>query len=97
MPLLRALGVPRTLRLLAALLSSRRVLLTSRDPARLSACAYGAAAMVGQGLLPPPAVFVPVLPPGLAPLLRTPTAYLIGVLQPPGGHGGRAAHADATG
>ena len=90
MPLLRALGVPRTLRLLSALLSSRRVVLTSHDPARLAAGAYGAAAVVGQGLLPPPAVFVPVLPPGLASLLQTPSAYLIGVLQPARGGGGAA-------
>ncbi|KAL7532625.1 hypothetical protein ACHAXR_006917, partial [Thalassiosira sp. AJA248-18] len=87
MPMLRSLGVPRTLRLLSALMSERRVILTCSNAAKLSAVAYGAMAMMGQGLLPPPSVFVPVLPPGLASLLQTPSAYLIGVLAGGGGGG----------
>ncbi|KAL7547010.1 hypothetical protein ACHAWF_010334 [Thalassiosira exigua] len=64
-------------------MSERRVVLTCADPSKLSAAAYGAAAMMGQGLLSPPGVFVPVLPPGLAGLLRSPSSYLIGVLVGP--------------
>ncbi|KAL9185650.1 hypothetical protein ACHAXT_003427 [Thalassiosira profunda] len=84
LPLLRALGIPRTLRLLSALLSEKRVLFTSASVEKLSAAAYGAVALTAQGLLPPPSVFVPVLPPGLASLLRSPSACLIGVLAGPG-------------
>jgi len=80
MPMLRCLGVPRTLRLLSALMSERRVIFTCGNAAKLSSVSYGAVAMMGQGLLSPPSVFVPVLPPGLASLLQTPSAYLIGVL-----------------
>ncbi len=89
MPMLRCLGVPRTMRLLSALLSEKRVVLMCNDPAKLSAVAYGVASMMGQGLLtlssPSRGLFVPILPPGLASLLQTPSAYLIGVLTGPSG------------
>ncbi|KAL7519942.1 hypothetical protein ACHAWX_004696 [Stephanocyclus meneghinianus] len=81
MPMLRCLGVVRTMRLLSALVSERRVILTSGNVSKLSAVGYGAMSMLGQGLLPPPSVFVPVLPPGLSALLSTPSAYVIGVLR----------------
>ena len=59
LPMLRCLGVGRTMRLLSALMSERRVITTSGSVAKLSAVTYGAVAMMGQGLLPPPPVFVP--------------------------------------
>lgn len=80
LPMLRCLGAAKTMRLLSALMSEKRVILTSANVSKLSAVAYGAVAMTGQGLLPPPPVFVPVLAPGLASLLQTPSAYLVGVL-----------------
>mmetsp|Transcript_42025 Transcript_42025/g.88195 ORF Transcript_42025/g.88195 Transcript_42025/m.88195 type:complete len:190 (-) Transcript_42025:110-679(-) len=86
MPMLRCLDVPRTLQLLSALLSKKRIIFTNTSLATLSSVSYGAAAMMGQGLLPPPSVFVPVLPPGLVSLLQSPSAYLIGVLQGPSPH-----------
>ena len=81
MPMLRCLGVVRTMRLLSALLSEKRIIFTSANVAKLSAVGYGAVSMLSQGMLPSPSVFVPVLPPGLASLLSTPSAYLIGVLK----------------
>ena len=83
MPMLRCLGVHRTMRLLSALMSERRVIITCSNVAKLSAVAYGAISMLGQGLLSPPSVFVPVLPPGLVSLLSSPASYLIGVLTGP--------------
>jgi len=94
LPMLRCLGPRQTLRLLSALMSERRVILTVRDVndiGRLTAVAYGALAMMGQGMLYPSSstssssgkantLFVPLLPPGLKQLLLTPNAYLIGVL-----------------
>ena len=77
------------MRLLSALLGEKRVVLMSNDPTKLSAVAYGAASMMGQGLLTLSSssrgLFVPILPPGLASLLQTPSAYLIGVLVGPPG------------
>ena len=81
MPMLRCLGVVRTMRLLSALMSERRVIFTSNNMSKLSAVSYGAVAMMGQGLLSPPAVFIPILAPGLKSLLQSPSAYLIGVLS----------------
>jgi len=86
LPMLRCLGVTRTMRLLSALMSERRIIFTSANVSKLAAVGYGAVAMMGQGLLPPPPVFVPVLPPGLASLLQTPSPYLIGVLTGPTPH-----------
>ena len=83
LPMLRSLGVVRTLRLLSALMSERRVVFTSNNMSKLSAASYGAVAMMAQGLLAPPPVFVPVLAPGLVSLLQTQSAYLIGVLSGP--------------
>lgn len=89
MPMLRTLGVPRTMRLLSALLSEKRIVLMSNDITKLSAVAYGAASMLGQGMLTLSSssrgLFVPILPPGLASLLQTQSAYLIGVLVGPPG------------
>ncbi|KAL7427684.1 hypothetical protein ACHAXH_001437, partial [Discostella pseudostelligera] len=89
MPMLRTLGVPRTMRLLSALLSEKRIVLMSNDITKLSAVTYGAVSMLGQGMLTLSSssrgLFVPILPPGLASLLQTPSAYLIGVLMGPPG------------
>ena len=81
LPMLRCLGVVKTMRLLSALMSERRVVFTSNNKSKLSAVSYGAVAMMGQGLLSPPPVFVPVLAPGLVSLLGTKSAYLVGVLS----------------
>lgn len=81
MPMLRCLGVIRAMRLLSALISEKRIILTSSNIAKLSAVSYGALSMMSQGMMPPPSVFVPILPPGLASLLSTPSAYMIGVLK----------------
>lgn len=93
LPMLRCLGPRQSLRLLSALMSEKRVIFTTRevnDIGRLTAVAYGALAMMGQGMLFPSSstsssgkantLFVPLLPPGLKQLLLTPNAYLIGVL-----------------
>ena len=81
MPMLRCLGLNRSIRLLSALLSEKRIILTSTNATKLTAVSYGAVSMMGQGMLSPPPVFVPILPPGLASLLFTPSAYMIGVLK----------------
>lgn len=83
MPMLRCLGVARTMRLLSALMAGRRVIFTSNNVSKLSAVSYGAVAMIGQGLLPPPPLFIPTLAPGLGPVLKSEEAYLIGVLSGP--------------
>ena len=83
MPMLRCLGVVRTMRLLSALMSERRVIFTSSNVSKLSAVSYGAVAMMGQGLLPPPPLFIPTLAPGLGTVLGSEQAYLIGVLSGP--------------
>jgi len=80
MPMLRCLGVQRTMRLLSALMSDKRIIFTSNNVTKLSAVSYGALSMLGQGLLVPPSVFVPILPPGLVSILSTPSPYVIGVL-----------------
>jgi len=80
MPMLRCLGVQRTMRLLSALMSEKRIIFTSNNVSKLSAVSYGALSMLGQGLLVPPSVFVPILPPGLVSILSTPSPYVIGVL-----------------
>jgi len=80
MPMLRCLGVQRTMRLLSALMSDKRIIFTSNNVSKLSAVSYGALSMLGQGLLVPPSIFVPILPPGLVSILSTPSPYVIGVL-----------------
>lgn len=59
LPMLRCLGVTGAMRLLSALMSERRIIFTSTNVSKLAAVGYGAVAMMGQGLLPPPPVFVP--------------------------------------
>ena len=83
MPMLRCLGVVRTMRLLSALMAERRVIFTSNSVSKLSAVSYGAVAMMGQGLLPPPPLFIPTLAPGLGTVLGSEQPYLIGVLSGP--------------
>ena len=80
LPLLRCIGVPNAMRLLSALLCERRVVLTSRSPARLSGCSRGAVSMLAQGVLAWQHVYVPVLPPGMMAYLGAPMPYLVGVL-----------------
>ena len=78
--LLRCVGVSNALRLLSALLCERRVVLTSRSPARLTGCALGALSMLAQGVLAWQHVYVPMLPPGMMTYLAAPMPYLVGVL-----------------
>jgi len=80
LPLLRCVGVSNCLRLLSALLCERRVVLTSRSPARLTGCARGALSMLAQGMLSWQHVYVPMLPPGMMTYLAAPMPYLVGVL-----------------
>ena len=80
LPLLRCVGVSNALRLLSALLCERRVVLTSRSPARLTGCARGALSMLAQGVLAWQHVYVPMLPPGMMTYLAAPMPYLVGVL-----------------
>ena len=88
LPLLRCVGVSNALRLLSALLCERRVVLTSKSPARLTGCARGALSMLAQGVLAWQHVYVPMLPPGMMTYLAAPMPYLVGVL---------ASHAPAIG
>ena len=83
MPMLRCLGVVKTMRLLSALMSERRVIFTSNNVSKLSAVSYGAVAMMGQGLLSQPPLFIPALAPGLVSVLGSNESYLIGVLSGP--------------
>ena len=80
LPLLRCVGVSNVLRLLSALLCERRVVLTSRSPARLTGCARGALSMLAQGVLAWQHIYVPVIPPGMMTYLAAPMPYLVGVL-----------------
>ncbi|KAK1748874.1 hypothetical protein QTG54_000813 [Skeletonema marinoi] len=59
----------QTMRLLSALMSERRVIFTSNNVSKLSAVSYGAVAMMGQGLLSQPPLFIPALAPGLVSVL----------------------------
>ena len=65
LPLLRCVGVAHGLRILAALLSERRVIMVSSSPTRLAACSHSALSMLAQGLLHWQHLYIPVLPPHL--------------------------------
>jgi len=80
LPLLRVLGVSNSLRLLSALLSENRVVLTSADPTRLAQCTRSALSILAQGLLNWQHLYIPVLPPHLFQYLGAPVPYLIGIL-----------------
>lgn len=81
LPLLRCVGVAHALRILAALLSERRIILTSSSTTRLSTCSHAALAMLHCGLLHWQHLYIPVLPPHLWQYLAAPYPYLIGILQ----------------
>ena len=80
LPLLRVLGVSSTLRLLSALLSENRVILTSANPTRLAQCSRSVMSILAQGLLSWQHIFIPVLPPHLFQYLNAPVPYLMGIL-----------------
>lgn len=82
LPLLRCVGVAHALRILAALLSERRVILQSASPTRLATCSHAALAMLAQGMLVWQHLYIPVLPPHLWQYLAAPYPYLIGILAP---------------
>lgn len=81
LPLLRCVGVAHALRILSALLSERRIILTSSSPTRLSTCSHAALAMLHCGLLHWQHLYIPVLPPHLWQYLAAPYPYLIGILN----------------
>jgi DENN (AEX-3) domain/ENTH domain len=80
LPLLRCVGVAHALRITAALLSERRVVMMSHSPARLCNCSHAAMAILAQGMLHWQHLYIPVLPPHLWPYLAAPYPYLIGIL-----------------
>ena len=83
MPLLRCLGIASTLRLLSALLSERRIVLTSASVPKLSSCIHGAMALlspVASGPLSWQHVFIPLLPRNLLSYVSAPMPYVIGML-----------------
>lgn len=82
LPVLRALGVVNTLRLLSALLSERRVILVSISATRLDRSVRAAITMLSHGLLNWCHTSIPVLPPDLWSVLKTPSPYIVGVLAP---------------
>jgi hypothetical protein len=81
LPLLRCIGVAHALRIMAALLSERRVILISSSPTRLAACSHGAVSALAVGLLHWQHLYIPVLPPHLWQYLAAPYPYLIGILS----------------
>jgi hypothetical protein len=81
LPLLRCLGIPNAMRLVAALMSERRILLISSSATRLATCCRAALAILSQGLLQWQHFLLPVLPPHLFQYLQAPFPYLIGILQ----------------
>lgn len=81
LPLLRCVGVATALRIMAALLSERRVIMVSASPTRLASCSHSAVSMLAQGLLHWQHLYIPVLPPHLWQYLAAPYPYLIGVLS----------------
>ena len=80
-PLLRCVGVAHALRIMAALLSERRVILISSSPTRLAACSHSAVSILAVGLLHWQHLYIPVLPPHLWQYLAAPYPYLIGILS----------------
>jgi hypothetical protein len=81
LPLLRCVGVAHALRIMAALLSERRIILISSSPTRLAACSHGAVSALAVGLLHWQHLYIPVLPPHLWQYLAAPYPYLIGILS----------------
>jgi DENN (AEX-3) domain/ENTH domain len=81
LPLVRCVGVANALRILAALLSERRLIFTSASPTRLSSCARAAVTMLQCGLLHWQHLFIPVMPLHLWQYLAAPYPYLIGILS----------------
>ena len=81
LPLLRCVGVTHALRIMAALLSERRIILVSSSPTRLAACSHGAVSALAVGLLHWQHLYIPVLPPHLWQYLAAPYPYLIGILS----------------
>ena len=81
LPLLRCVGVTHALRIMAALLSERRVILVSSSPTRLAACSHGAVSALSVGLLHWQHLYIPVLPPHMWQYLAAPYPYLIGILS----------------
>lgn len=81
LPLLRCVGVAHALRIMAALLSERRVVIVSSSPTRLATCSHAALAMLAQGLLHWQHLYIPVLPTHLWQYLAAPYPYLIGILS----------------
>jgi DENN (AEX-3) domain/ENTH domain len=80
-PLLRCVGVAHALRIMAALLSERRVILISSSPTRLATCSHAAVSILAVGLLHWQHLYIPVLPPHLWQYLAAPYPYLIGILS----------------
>jgi hypothetical protein len=82
LPLARALGGPKTIRVMSALLCQVRIIFISKDIEKLSACVRGAAAILAQGLLEWKHVQIPVVPPHLFNFLtERKKPYLVGVLM----------------
>lgn len=81
LPLFRCIDITHSLRLFAALLSERRVILISSSPTRLASCSHAALSMLAQGLLHWQHIYIPVLPPHLWQYLAAPYPYLIGILH----------------
>lgn len=79
-PLLRCVGVAHALRIMAALLSERRVILVSNSPTRLAVCSNAAVSLLAVGLLHWQHLYIPVLPPHMWQYLAAPYPYLIGIL-----------------
>lgn len=80
LPLLRCVGVAHALRIMAALISERRVVMVSCSPTRLANCSHAALSMLAQGLLHWQHLYIPVLPTHLWQYLAAPYPYLIGIL-----------------
>jgi DENN (AEX-3) domain/ENTH domain len=80
LPILRCVGVAHSVRILAALLSERRVIFVSSSPTRLAVCSHAAVSMLAVGLLHWQHLYIPVLPPHLWQYLAAPYPYLIGIL-----------------
>mmetsp|Transcript_22037 Transcript_22037/g.32555 ORF Transcript_22037/g.32555 Transcript_22037/m.32555 type:complete len:1156 (-) Transcript_22037:115-3582(-) len=81
LPLLRCLGIAHSLRLIAALLSERRIVLISSSATRLTSSCRAALSVLACGLLQWQHVLVPVLPPHLLQHLQAPFPFLIGILR----------------
>lgn len=81
LPLLRALGAGKTMRVLSALLCEVRIIFISKYIDTLSSCVTSAMAMIAQGLLVWRHVSIPVLPPHLFRFLSAGAPYIVGVLE----------------